>query len=251
MRSRAKRINDALITFATLAAPLVLLVGLGACDTRGEVEQGRATTSSSAPAPAAPTIRYVYGDWSEWQVDCSRRASDPNVPCAAVRKRICMIEGTSEGVGCDRCGGQCKEEIADKSSPLYLYAAWSNWTSNCESCSAEPKPCKAERTRYCIARATGAATDCEFCGGACKEQEDRVAACSPECKWTRVHAYSDNGCTIEILNDTFAGQWGPQTNSPFNAGCSETQWSDRCVQFGNAYYKWERCVRGCTPPMRK
>ena len=50
---------------------------------------------------------------------------------------------------------------------------------------------------------------------------------------------------------TFAGQWGPQTNSPFNAGCSETQWSDRCVQFGSAYYRWERCVRGCTPPMRK
>ena len=98
IRSRAKRINDALITFATLAAPLVLLVGLGACDRRGEVEQGRATTSSSAPAPAAPTIRYVYGDWSEWQVDCSRRASDPNVLCAAVRKRICLIEGTSEGV---------------------------------------------------------------------------------------------------------------------------------------------------------
>jgi hypothetical protein len=210
MRSRAKRINDALITFATLAAPLVLLVGLGACDRRGEVEQGRATTSSSAPAPAAPTIRYVYGDWSEWQVDCSRRASDPNVPCAAVRKRICLIEGTNEGVGCDRCGGQCKEEIADKSSHLYLYAAWSNWTSNCESCSAEPKPCKAERTRYCISRATGAATDCEFCGGACKEQEDRVAGCSPECKWTRVHAYSDNGCTIEILNDTFAGSGGPR-----------------------------------------
>src|SRR5262249_9713443 len=146
--------------FATVAAPVPLLGGVGACDRRGDVEPGRATTVSSAPA-AGPTVRYVYGGWSEWQVDCLRRAADPNVPCAAVRKRICLIEGTSEGVACDRCGGQCKEEIADKSSPLYIYAEWSNWTNNCPSCSPEPKPCKAERTRFCIARATGTATDCE------------------------------------------------------------------------------------------
>jgi len=31
-------------------------------------------------------------------------------------------------------------------------------------------------------------------------------------------------------------KWGPQTNSPFNAGCSETQWSEKCVQFGRNYY---------------
>ena len=78
-----------------------------------------------------------------------------------------------------------------------------------------------------------------------------MSGCSPECKWTHVHAYSDNACTNEILGDTFAGQWGPQTNSPFNAGCSETEWSEKCVKFGSAYYKWERCVRGCTPPLKK
>jgi len=239
------------LTFTTLAALLTLVFGVGACDRRGDVEQGRGATSSSAPAPATPTVRYVYGDWSEWQVDCSRRATDPAVPCAAVRKRICLIDGTREGVTCDRCGGQCREEVTDKSPPLYIYATWSDWRNNCEACSAEPKPCKAERTRLCIARATGTPTDCEFCGGDCREQEGRVASCSPECKWTRVHAYSDNACTNELPNDTFAGQWGPQTNSPFNAGCSETQWSDRCVQFGSAYYRWERCVQGCTPPLRK
>jgi hypothetical protein len=78
-----------------------------------------------------------------------------------------------------------------------------------------------------------------------------VSSCAPECKWTRVHAYSDSACTNEIPNDTFAGQWGPQTNSPFNAGCSETEWIDKCVKFGGAYYRWERCVRGCTPPLKK
>ena len=67
----------------------------------------------------------------------------------------------------------------------------------------------------------------------------------------RVHAYADKGCTLEVSDDIFAGQWGPQTNSPFNAGCSETQWSEKCVQFGRNYYKWEACTSGCTPPLKK
>jgi len=59
-------------------------------------------------------------------------------------------------------------------------------------------------------RPAGTATDCEFCGGACKQPEDRVSSCSPECKWTRVRAYSDNACANEIPDDTFAGRWGPR-----------------------------------------
>jgi hypothetical protein len=251
IRSIAERIHGAPTPLTTLAALLALALGVGACDRRGATEPGPGTTSSSVAAPTTPTVRYVYGEWSEWQVDCSKRAADPNVPCVAVRKRICLTEGTREGISCDRCGGQCKDEVTDKSPPLYIYGAWSDWSSNCESCSAEPRPCKAERTRSCITRLAGGSTDCEFCGGACKEQEDRLSGCAPECKWTRVHAYSDSACTNEVPDDTFAGQWGPQTNSPFNAGCSETQWIDKCVKFGNAYYKWERCVRGCTPPLRK
>jgi len=250
-RATSKRTTGAWITFATLAVSVALVVGVGACNRRDEAERATGAASSSAPGPASAIVRYVYGDWSEWQLDCSKRASDPSVPCAAVRKRICLVEHTKEGVACERCGGQCKEEVTDRSSPLHIYTAWSDWTSRCESCSAEPKPCKAERTRSCIDRPGGAATDCEFCGGACKQQEDRMSSCSPECKWTRVHAYSDNACTNELPDDTFAGQWGPQTNSPFNAGCSETEWSNRCVKFGGAYYRWERCVRGCTPPLRK
>src|SRR5262249_15042140 len=110
------------------------------------------------------------------ELDWSKRATDPSVPCAAVRRSICLVEHTKEGVTCDRCGGQCKEEITDRSSPLYIYTAWSDWNNHCESCSAEPKPCKAERTRSCVDRPAGTATDCEFCGGACKQQEDRLSA---------------------------------------------------------------------------
>src|SRR5215831_20221143 len=77
----------------------------------------------------------AYGDWSDWQLDCSKRASDPNATCAAVRKRICRVEGAAEGVACEQCGGQCKEEVTGDTPPLHIYAAWSDWHSQCEQCS--------------------------------------------------------------------------------------------------------------------
>ena len=209
-------------------------------------------TKSDAPGETTRAAKhYAYSAWSDWELDCSARTADAARPCAAVRKRVCRVEGTGEGVGCDQCGGNCKEEVTHDGPPMYLYTAWSEWTNHCDSCSATPKPCKADRSRFCVNRATGQATDCEYCGGNCKEEEARMSSCSPESKWTTVHAYSDQACSVEIRGDTFAGQWGPQTNTPFNAGCSETQWNDKCVRFGAAYYKWEPCVRGCTPPFTK
>jgi hypothetical protein len=231
-----------LVPKALIAAVLISLSLVG-CSKR--------TANDARESQPASAKRYAYGDWSDWQVDCTRRTSNPDLPCAAARKRVCQVEGTREGVDCTYCGGQCKEEVTDQNPPLYLYSAWSAWNSHCRQCSAEPTPCQAERERVCLNRLTGNPIDCEFCGGACKESEDRVSSCAPECKWTRVHAYSDDACTVEIRDDPVAGEWGPQTNSPFNAGCSETQWSDRCVKFGQAYYKWEPCVSGCSPPVKK
>lgn len=233
------------IALGILFVVVLIMLTLAGCSKRNTKD------TNAKDAEAAPARRYAYGDWSDWQLDCTKRASDPNVPCAAVRKRVCQVEGTQEGVACNYCGGQCREEVADQNPPLYIYTAWSEWSNHCEQCSAEPKPCQADRERMCLDRPTGKRTDCEFCGGECKQQQDRMSGCAPECKWTTVHAYSDEFCTVEIRGDTFAGQWGPQTNSPFNAGCSETQWNDRCVKFGQAYYKWEACVRGCSPPFKK
>jgi hypothetical protein len=49
--------------------------------------------------------------------------SEPNRTCAAVRKRVCQIEGEQEGVACEHCGGECKQSVADdKSPPLHIYA---------------------------------------------------------------------------------------------------------------------------------
>lgn len=237
-------------TLVCLLATAMLALSVAGCGKREDSTAAIKPASPAASTPRAASARtYAYGDWSAWQLDCAKRAAEPHLPCAAVRKRVCQIEGTQEGVACEHCGGQCREEVADdKSTPLHFYAAWSGWQSGCNACDAEPKPCKAERSRLCLDRVAGKATDCEFCGGACKEQEERMSGCAPECKWTRVHAYADQACTIEIRGDIFAGQWGPQTNSPFNAGCSETLWTDKCVQFGKNYYKWEPCTRGCSPP---
>lgn len=195
---------------------------------------------------AAPPV-YHYGQWSSWQLDCSRKNADSTVPCAAVRKRVCTNETTNEKVSCDLCGGQCKEEIADKKPPLYVYTEWSRWYDDCKECSNTPKPCKAHRKRQCVDRSTGKITACEFCGGVCKEETSLISRCNPDCKWTRVHKYSDKNCTDEI----FVEQWGPQTNSPFNGGCSKTEWGGGCVKFGSYYHKWEPCVWGCNPPFKK
>lgn len=238
------------LSFATAAlVTLMLALNLAGC---GKRQEGRDVTAKPAPEVAATPKKFAYGDWSAWQLDCAKRGSDLTAPCAAVRKRICQAADTSEGVACEHCGGQCREEVADgKSTPLHFYAAWSEWRSNCNACDAEPKACKAERSRICVDRVAGRATDCEFCGGACKEEEDRMSGCAADCKWTEVRSYSDKLCTIENKDDIFAGPWGPQTNTPFNAGCSETQPNDKCVSFGRNYYKWERCTPGCTPPFKK
>jgi hypothetical protein len=257
MRSRASSampfsLVRILAAYSNVVVALVVALTVAGCGERSRSKDAPPKEAAKAVAvPSAPAKRYVYGDWSDWQLDCSKRVADASLPCAAVRKRICEVEDTQEGVACDQCGGQCKEEVADTKPPLYIYAAWSEWNDRCDRCSAEPKPCQAERSRTCLERVAGKSTDCEFCGGACKEQQHSMSSCAPECKWTVVHAYSDAACTAEIQDDTFAGQWGPQTNSPFNAGCSETQWSDKCVQFGRAYYKWEPCVPGCSPPFKK
>ena len=246
--------RSALVALVTVVAAAAFGLTAAGCDRqRDNQEASKATAPSGAAAKPATALRkYAYGDWSDWQLDCSQRMSEPNRPCAAVRKRVCQVEGTQEGVACEYCGGKCKQSVADdKSTPLHIYAPWSGWQSGCNACDPEPRACKAERTRICLHRVTGNATDCEFCGGACKEQEDRMSSCTPECKWTRVHSYADKACTLEVSDDIFAGQWGPQTNSPFNAGCSETQWSEKCVQFGRNYYKWESCTPGCTPPLKK
>lgn len=239
------------IVHLLIAAALALT--FTACGKQRETKEAAVKPPpKAAPAPAEPVKTYAYANWSDWQLDCSKRFADPNLPCAAVRKRVCQVEGTQEGVACENCGGQCREEIIEeKARPLHLYAAWSEWRNGCQPCDAEPRPCKTERTRMCLDRLTGKSTDCEFCGGNCKQQEDRMSDCSPECKWTQVHAYSDSNCTVKIRGDTFAGQWGPQTNSPFNAGCSTTQWNEKCVNFGKNYYKWEPCTPGCTPPMKR
>jgi hypothetical protein len=233
-----------------LLAAVVLAAVTATCGKQGNEKTEVPAARATKPAPAKANVRYAFGEWSDWQLDCSRRTSDLDKPCAAVRKRICLIEDTKEGVACDHCGGQCREEVADRSPPLYIYTAWSEWNDHCDPCSAQSRPCKADRTRICVDRPSGLKTDCEFCGGACKEEQDRVSGCSPECKWTRVHAYSDDACKREIRDDIFSGQWGPQTNSPFNAGCSQSQWSDKCVKFGRAYYKWEPCTPGCEAPMK-
>lgn len=234
----------------------LLVAGLLALNLAGcKKQEAQNQTAKSAPpayeSPAAPK-KYAYNDWSDWQLDCTKRGSDTSAPCAAVRKRVCQVEGTKEGVACEFCGGQCREEVADeKSSPLHFYAAWSGWQSNCNTCDPDPKACKAERTRLCLDRVAGRSTDCEFCGGACKEQEDRMSGCAADCKWTQVHSFSDQACTVANKDDIFAGQWGPRTGSPFNSGCSETQSNDQCVKFGRNYYRWERCVPGCAAPMKK
>jgi hypothetical protein len=220
-----------LATFATVVLAVLLAGQIG---------------SSSAETPG----KFSYGQWSDWQLDCSPRASDPNASCAAVRRRICREEGTDQGVSCEQCGGQCREEVAGRASPHYIYTAWSDWRSNCPECSPTAQPCKAERKRQCLDRPSGKPADCEFCGGACREEQQRTATCGPECKWTRIHAYSDESCTVERRADGIAGYWGPQTNSPWNAGCSESKWTDACVGFGSMYYKWEPCVRGCARPDR-
>ena len=207
-----------LIALLTVVGAAAFGLTAPGCDRqRDDKEASKSAASSGAPARQASALRtYAYGDWSEWQLDCSKRMSEPNRPCAAVRKRVCLVEGTPQGVACEHCGGECRQVVTDdKSTPLHIYASWSEWRSGCNACDPDPRPCKAERTRICLHRVTGNPTDCEFCGGACKEQEDRMSSCSPECRWTRLHAYADNACTVEVTDDTFAGLWGPQTNSPF------------------------------------
>lgn len=241
--------------FACWLVTGVLALSLSGCkkpETQGKIDKSApaAAVTGTPSAPVAPKS-YAYADWSDWQLDCAKRGADTTAPCAAVRKRVCQVEGTKEGVACEFCGGQCREEVADdKSSPLHFYAAWSGWQSNCNTCDPDPKACKAERTRICLDRVAGRQADCEFCGGACKEQEERVSGCAADCKWTQVQSFSDQGCTIANKDDIFAGQWGPRTGSPFNSGCSETQANEQCVKFGRNYYKWGRCVPGCAAPMK-
>lgn len=207
---------------------------------------------AAPPAPPPPPVTYAYDNWSDWDMDCAARSKDTNAPCAVVRKRVCRIEGTKEGVACEHCGGQCREVVEDAtSSPLHIYSKWGSWNGNCGQCDPESKPCKMRRTRVCLDRVAGKQVDCEFCGGACTEDEERTSTCDPDCKWTRVHTYSDASCNTRIPDDMFAGQWGPQTGSPFNSGCSETQPSEQCVKFGRNYYKWEACTPGCNAPVKK
>ncbi len=203
-------------------------------------------------APPPPPKTYAYGAWSDWEMDCRQRMEDRTSPCTATRKRVCLVEGTDEGVACEHCGGQCKEVVSDgTSSPLHLYSSWSPWSSNCGTCDPEPKDCSANRSRQCLDRLAGGVTDCEFCGGACTETELRQSACSADCKWTTIHAFSDDKCTVPARDDIFAGPWGPRTGSPYNAGCSETEWNRQCVKFGRNYYQWEPCVKSCVAPFSK
>lgn len=228
----------------------VVLLLFGACnkpdESLKESEKMLPPTTSTEP-PA----RYAYEAWSDWQADCSQKQRDQSLPCAAVRQRICINEIDNKPVGCDYCGGVCEERITDLKPPRYLYSKWSEWNDHCEDCDPSPNPCKADRSRFCMDRQTGQTTDCSFCGGQCKEEENRMSGCNPECKWTTIHAYSDPSCTIKVRENIFAGPWGPQTNSPFNRGCSDTQWSTQCVNFGDAYFKWEPCSPGCNPPFKK
>lgn len=236
---------------------LAVVLALSGCDRKPDASAPSATASpgaGSAPAapPPPPPKTYAYGDWSDWAMECRQRMTDQTSPCTAIRKRICLVEGTTEGVACEHCGGQCKEVVSDATSaPLHIYTPWSSWESNCKQCDPEPQACSAKRSRQCLDRLVGGVTDCEFCGGACSETEPRQSSCSPDCKWTTIHAYSDDKCTIPVKGDMFAGQWGPQTGSPYNAGCSETEWNRQCVKFGSNHYQWEPCVKSCTAPMTK
>ena len=131
---------------------LVTVVGAAAFGlTAAGCDRQRDNKEASKPAkPSTAPRKYAYGDWSDWQLDCSKRMSEPNRPCAAVRKRVCLVEGTQEGVACEHCGGECRQVVTDdKCTPLHIYASWSEWQSGCNVCDPEPRPCKDARARLC------------------------------------------------------------------------------------------------------